>query len=153
MTTTTRSSAAGDLARRIVGSWELVEYRTADSEGNVHHPLGTDARGVLIYSTDGMMSAQIMRVDRPVFRSQNVHGGGTEERAGAAAGYLAYSGPYEVDERSARILHRVQVSLFPNWVGSDQFRIARCDEGRLELSSDPLVFRTTTLYPTLIWRR
>lgn len=141
------------VADRIVGSWELVEYSTTSDTGKVDYPLGPDARGLIIYSADGFMSAQIMRPDRMLYRSPNVHSGEMSERSEAAGGYLAYSGPYRVDEENSAVYHEMAVSLYPNWVGDDQKRYARFDGDQLILSSDPLVFRTTTLSPALVWRR
>src|SRR5574340_23619 len=141
------------VADRIVGSWELVEYSTTSDTGKVDYPLGPDARGLIIYSADGFMSAQIMRPDRMLYRSPNVHSGEMSERSEAAGGYLAYSGPYRVDEENSAVYPEMAVSLYPNWVGDDQKRYARFDGDQLILSSDPLVFRTTTLSPALVWRR
>ncbi|MEE2060457.1 lipocalin-like domain-containing protein [Rhodococcus artemisiae] len=141
------------IADRIVGSWELVEYSTTSDTGKVDHPLGPDARGLIIYSSDGFMSAQIMRPDRTPYRSPNVHSGEMNERSEAAGGYLAYSGPYRVDEDDSAVWHEMAVSLYPNWLGDDQKRYVRFDHDRMTLSSEPLVFRTATLSPALIWRR
>ena len=141
------------IADRIVGTWQLVEYSTTSDSGNVDYPLGSEARGLIIYSADGYMSAQIMRAGRAEYRSRNVHSGETNERAEAAGGYLAYSGPYHVDEGNSAIWHEMAVSLYPNWLGENQKRNVRFDGDRLILSSDPLVFRTTTLFPALVWRR
>ena len=141
------------IADRIVGSWELVEYSTTSDTGTVGHPLGPDARGLIIYSADGFMSAQIMRPGRTPYRSANVHRGETSERGEAAGGYLAYSGPYHVDETNSAVWHEMAVSLYPNWIGDNQKRHVRFDGDRMTLSSDPLVFRTTTLLPALVWRR
>lgn len=141
------------IADRIVGSWELVEYSTTSESGNVDYPLGPDARGLIIYSPDGFMSAQIMRPDRTRYRSPNVHRGELSERGEAAGGYLAYSGPYRVDEDHAAVWHEMAVSLYPNWIGDTQKRYVHFDGDLMTLSSDPLVFRTTTLSPALVWRR
>ena len=141
------------IADRIVGTWQLVEYSTSSDSGDVDYPLGPEARGLIIYSADGYMSAQIMRSGRAEYRSRNVHSGETNERAEAAGGYLAYSGPYHVDEDNSAVWHEMAVSLYPNWLGENQKRNVRFDGDRLILSSDPLVFRTITLFPTLIWRR
>ena len=141
------------IADRIVGTWQLVEYSTTSDSGDVDYPLGPEARGLIIYSADGYMSAQIMRSGRAEYRSRNVHSGETTERAEAAGGYLAYSGPYHVDEDNSAVWHEMAVSLYPNWLGENQKRNVRFDGDRLILSSDPLVFRTITLFPTLIWRR
>lgn len=141
------------IADRIVGTWELVEYSTTSDSGKVDYPLGPEARGLIIYSADGFMSAQIMRPDRTLYRSRNVHSGEANERAEAAGGYLAYSGPYRVDQDNSAVWHEMAVSLYPNWLGENQKRNVRFDGDLLTLSSDPLVFRTTTLAPALVWRR
>lgn len=144
---------ASPLAERLIGSWQLVSYSTRNADDQVRYPLGTDAQGLIIYTPDGYMSAQIMSVGRAPYDSQRVHGGTPAERDAAAAGYLAYSGPFRVDEAESIVWHDVQLSLYPNWVGGVQKRYAHFDGDLLTLSSDPLVFRTTTLWPALVWRR
>ncbi|MGW4333541.1 lipocalin-like domain-containing protein [Rhodococcus koreensis] len=141
------------IADRIVGSWELVDYSTTSDTGKVGYPLGPEASGLIIYSADGFMSAQIMRPDRTLYRSPNVHSGEMSERSDAAGGYLAYSGPYHVDEGNSVVWHEMAVSLYPNWIGDIQKRFVRFAGDHMTLSSDPLVFRTTTLSPALVWRR
>lgn len=141
------------LARAIVGTWELDSYTTISSTGEIGHPLGPDASGLILYTADGYMSAQIMASGRPPYTSTRVHGGTAAERDAAAGGYMAYSGPYRVDEVDSVVWHDVSVSLYPNWVGGHQKRYAEIVDSQLTLSSDPLVFRTTTLRPTLVWRR
>jgi Lipocalin-like domain len=47
--------------------------------------------------------------------------------------YLAYCGRYEVE--GDVVVHHIEMSLFPNWVGGDQRR-------QSELSGDKLVLRT-----------
>ncbi|WP_067680590.1 lipocalin-like domain-containing protein [Nocardia miyunensis] len=147
------STDSVSITDRIVGSWQLVEYSTTSETGEISHPLGPDARGLIIYSADGFMSAQIMRPGRTRYRSPNVHSGDVAERGEAAGGYLAYSGPYHVDEENSAVWHEMAVSLYPNWIGNDQKRNVHFDGDLLTLSSDPLVFRTTTLSPALVWRR
>ncbi|MGX6510982.1 lipocalin-like domain-containing protein [Rhodococcus sp. SJ-2] len=141
------------IAQQIVGSWELVEYSTTADTGKVDYPLGPDARGLIIYSADGFMSVQIMRPDRAPYRSLNVHSGETSERGEAAGGYLAYSGPYRIDQDNSAVWHEMAVSLYPNWIGENQKRNVRFHGDMMTLSSDSLVFRTTTLSPALVWRR
>jgi hypothetical protein len=131
----------------------LVSYSTRTAGGDVAHPLGRDAHGLIIYTPDGYMSAQIMIPDRPDYVSQRVHGGTPVERDIAAGGYMAYSGPFRVDEAESVVWHHMQMSLYPNWVGDIQKRYVRLEGDALTLSADPLVFRTTTLWPTLVWRR
>lgn len=151
--TVAKDAAPTSIADRIVGTWQLVSYTTTSSAGEVGYPLGPDATGLILYTPDGYMSAQIMTPDRPHYRSRRVHGGEPAEHSSAASGYLAYSGRYEVDEVGQRVWHRMAVSLYPNWVGDNQSRDVLFDGDEMTLSSDPLVFRTTTLHPRLVWRR
>ncbi len=58
-----------------------------------------------------------------------------------AAGYLAYAGSYTLDGMT--VTHHVEMSLFPNWIGTDQVRaIAILENGDLELSTPPEASRS-----------
>ncbi|GAB1811957.1 lipocalin-like domain-containing protein [Mycobacterium sp. MUNTM1] len=142
------------IREQIVGTWELVEYSMTSADGEVHHPLGPDARGLIIYTPDGFMSAQLMTPGRPQFHSPNVHGGEPDELIIAARGYLAYTGPFHVDEETRTVHHVTTVSLFPNWVGTDRLRIVRFDgDDAMTLSTAPFEFRGTSWKGAVVWRR
>ena len=50
----------------IRGTWELVSYTEQNDRGGpVSYPLGSDALGLIMYTHDGYMSAQLMELDRP----------------------------------------------------------------------------------------
>ena len=58
------------LRDKLVGAWELVSYVERDSpDGPARYPHGEDAQGLIMYTPDGYMSAQIQSSGRP-----NVHG-------------------------------------------------------------------------------
>ena len=61
------------LRTEVLGAWELVSYTAQDthSEGPITYPLGPDALGLIMYTADGYMSAQIMRPDRPADGTRN----------------------------------------------------------------------------------
>ncbi|CDP84742.1 hypothetical protein BN975_01762 [Mycolicibacterium farcinogenes] len=143
----------GVIRDRIVGAWELVEYSMISTEGDIHHPLGPDARGLILYTADGFMSAQLMNPDRPRFRSRRVHGGEPHELSAAAAGYLAYSGPYRIDEAQSVVYHGMSVALFPNWVGEEGARWVRFDGDRMTPTARQQVFDNRTWKPVVVWRR
>ena len=93
------------LRNAVLGTWEVVSYIAQDNHGGpITYPLDDDALGLIVYTVGGYMSAQLMRRDRPTFDRSESDGGTPEQAAGAAAGYLAYSGPFEVDE-STRVVH------------------------------------------------
>jgi Lipocalin-like domain len=75
-----------------------------------------------MYTNDGYMSAQLMRPERPAYDQPYTAGATTAQAAAAAAGYLSYSGPYDVDESTHVVHHHVAVSLLPNWLETVQLR-------------------------------
>ncbi len=48
-------------------------------------------------------------------------------------GFVAYAGRYSF--RGDRVIHHVELSLFPNWVGTDQQRWVELAGDRLTLSA------------------
>jgi hypothetical protein len=74
------------VSQALVGAWRLVSSEFRLSSGEVIHPYGTDAVGLLIYTEDGQMSAQIMRRGGPAFASGDTFGGTPEETKKAMDG-------------------------------------------------------------------
>jgi Lipocalin-like domain len=142
------------LRTEVLGSWELVSYTAQDNHGGpITHPLGRDARGLIMYTADGYMSAQIMRPDRPAYDRPETDGGTPEQAEAAAAGYLAYSGPYTVDETTGVLHHHPWVSLLPNWLNLTQLRHSKLDGDRLTLSAITEAPDGAETISTLVWKR
>jgi hypothetical protein len=135
----------------LIGTWRLVSWKSRDAEGRESYPMGRDASGYLTYTSDGYIWAAIARPTRPAFASQNLRKGTTEEKAAAFDTYVSYCGTYEV--LGEMVIHHVQASLYPNWVGGDQERIVNWQGTRLQLSTRPTLIdgRSQTAY--LIWER
>jgi hypothetical protein len=58
-------TAADELRANLIGAWTLQSYVSTATDGSdMAYPLGVDARGIIMYTPDGYMSAQIMRSDR-----------------------------------------------------------------------------------------
>jgi len=149
-------ACANDRSLRVslVGSWKLVSYEAQRDDGSrILYPLGEGAKGYILYTADGYMSAQIMQLDRPQYQSADPSGGTDAESARAARGYLAYSGRYHIEDGSV-VVHESEVSLFPNWVGGSQLRNAAIAGRHLELStSEPAQFGEEKLTAVLVWER
>lgn len=123
---------AAPVRDRLIGSWRLVSYETRDADGRAGRPYG-DAVGRLAYDDRGNMAGQVMRPGRaPV----DIGAGSAQPVRAAYIGYIAYFGTYEIapDERS--VIHQVEGSLNPSWVGGKQRRLLRFDGDRLVLSAD-----------------
>jgi Lipocalin-like domain len=138
-------------ADALVGSWRLTSWENRAADGQVTYPMGTNAVGYLLYTADGRFSVMISRVGRTPFAAGDLLGASTEEQARAVEGFVAYAGRYSF--HGDRVIHHVELSLFPNWVGSDQERWVELAEDRLTLSASPLLLAGTPQVPRLVWER
>lgn len=104
-----RSGGAATVSvDRFVGAWELVDWRTTSSTGTVNFPYGENAKGQISYTSDGRMSAHLMRPP--------------EDASDAPTQYLGYWGAFSLDTTARTVTHHVVGSDQANWIGSDQVR-------------------------------
>jgi len=92
-----------------------------------------------------------MQPERAKFKSKELFSGTQEERAFAMEGYLHYAGRFEI--HGTEVWHFVQLSLFPNWVGTVQKRRFNFYENKLVLSVGPYVARGIKQTASLLWER
>jgi hypothetical protein len=150
MTTTTPDS----LRTNLIGAWTLQSYEARSIDGSkVTYPLGVNAQGIIMYTPDGYMSAQLMRSDRPHSSGDDMQPAADDELAAVASGYLSYSGPYSV-VGDGLIAHHIAISLLPNWVDGTQYRAARLHGSVLELSPpEPILIGGQPRNARLVWHR
>jgi len=142
-----------DLSPYLIGTWRLMCYEARTASGEAQYPLGQHVVGHLFYDDRGNMSAHVMRVDRPMFGS-NDSGAGTDAEVRAAfEGHVSYFGRYTIDPSARTVIHHVRGASYPNWVGHDQIRYYRFDGPHLVLSSPPILDRGESLEYTLTWER
>ena len=139
-------------ANPLVGTWRLVSWENRDVvDGRLDYPLGEDAIGYIMYGEDGYMSVSIARPGRAVFVAEDLFGGSSGERALAAETYVSYCGTYEF--RGSTVIHRVELSLFPNWVGLEQERLVEFEGDRLVLGTRPILLGGARRIARLTWER
>ena len=143
------------LREQLVGAWTLSSCVEHDIETGVeNHPLGERPLGLILYTPDGYMSAQLQRPERPPFAEGDLLRATPEEYAAAGSSYIAYSGRFFVDEGKKSLSHEMAVSFFPNWVGQRQVRLVELNGERLQLSPDgPQRLNGVLKTITLSWRR
>ena len=135
----------------LVGAWRLLSWENRAADGQITYPMGADARGYLLYTADGRFSVTISRRGRAGFAAGDLLSGTTEEQARAVEGFVAYAGRYSF--HGDRVIHHVELSLFPNWVGTDQERWVELAGDRLILSTSPLLLAGKQQVPRLVWER
>ncbi|EMC97991.1 hypothetical protein BAUCODRAFT_410289 [Baudoinia panamericana UAMH 10762] len=154
--------ATGSIRDQLLGAWELAEYCAfpVDNPDAKIYPMGKDAQGIIMYTHNGYMSAQLHIPGQPPFKSDDLNGGTTEELAEAGKNYFAYTGPFYLDESSKEplLLHQMANSSFPNWQGNVQRRVMKITEEAgvkyLTLGPEaPHVVMGEQRMTRLVWRR
>lgn len=143
------------LREELIGAWTLVSYVEKPTDGSEPvHPLSEEPKGIIMYTPDGYVSAQLMKPGRPEFASNDWFRGTPEEVMAEASGYIAYSGPFHTDEEKRHLTHTMFVSLFPNWLGQTQPRAVEISGDELRLSSvSPIRSGGKETMSYLTWRR
>ena len=104
----------------LIGAWELSACSASlpHDKSNVVYPLGRDAKGLILYTNDGYMSAQLSTPSEQP----------TSDYLETWGRYIAYTGPFYLDERGDNegrpiLQHKMQTSNVPFLVGMTQRRI------------------------------
>jgi len=133
--------AQSKIRDRLVGGWRLMGY-SVTADGKTDHPPGEHPRGAILYTPDGYMSAQLAGP------------GPDKDDDRPDAYYIAYSGPYDVDETKQVVNHHVDVSVIPSSLGTTQHRQARFDgPDKLTLSVSERGADGVTTTQTINWAR
>ena len=138
------------MSERFIGTWNLVSYENRSGD-QVTYPFGKNPVGYIMYNDEGYMAVALMASNRRRFSSIDIMGGTTEEIVAAYGTYLSYCGKYGVTED--RVIHHVQVSSYPNWIGEDQVRFYKFEGNKLILSTQPQILGGKLQSGYLIWER
>ncbi|MHA1941416.1 MAG: lipocalin-like domain-containing protein [Candidatus Hodarchaeales archaeon] len=137
------------MSEQFIGVWKLVsvEYHRDDQ---IFYPKDT-FRGYIIYTPNGYMSVHIMATERQSFKSDDWLNGTSEEYTAAGKTYTGYCGRYEVRENT--VIHHVELSHFPNWVGIDFVRYFDFRGDTLVLKTPPMLIEGYTQIGQLVWQK
>lgn len=138
---------------QFIGVWKLVSFEFRLADGIIIHPMGSGVVGALMYDPSGYMALQLMEPDRPKFESGDWLRGTDEEIKAAFEGCMAYYGTFEIDEPKGMIIHHVQGSTFPNWVGVDREQYYEFSHDRLTLTTLPMSLAGEQAVGVLIFQR
>ena len=135
----------------LFGAWKLKSLETRASDGSVSYPCGKETLGYAVISPEGYFCVAIMSANRKRFSSQDMKGGSVEERANAADSYISYAGTCEIEKDKFRV--KVEVSLFPNWIGTTQERNYKIKGKTLSVSTTPTLVNGKEQVGYLIFER
>lgn len=116
------------------GLWRIVSWVQDYDDGRLIHPMGVELDGFIDYRDDGTFAVMISRRDRAMFTTGGQWDASQAEKASAYDAMLAYAGRYEFQD--GNVLHHVEISLFPGWIGGTQKRrIVTSGDGTLALEA------------------
>jgi Lipocalin-like domain len=133
-------------ASALHGAWHLESWSLIYDDGRPpEYPLGVDAKGMIMYTADGHVSATLMRGLRPQ------HAPVTEsDKATAYAESFAYAGRYEV--RDGAVFHSIAIATNPALIGLTSTRHIKLDGNTLTLDG-PDFSPTSPRRQQIVWRR
>jgi hypothetical protein len=102
----------------LVGTWVQVSLDTVSADGTRRPLYGENAKGMIIYTSDGYFTLMQASVDLPKLKSGLPSKATPEEAKAVIANSIAYFGRYSLDETSMVLSLDIQASTFANLTGS-----------------------------------
>ena len=137
--------------KRWLGTWKLEAMELHSLNGVVTYPYGKDPTGYIMYLQPDRMAVAFGSGDRLPFAADDMLGGTEREKGSAFNSFVCYCGTFHVGVQS--VVHQIEVSLFPNWVGTSQERFYEFVGNTLRLSSKPFLINGEQQTAHLIWRK
>ena len=128
--------AASADAQTIQGRWKLLAAEDMRADGSVARlPWGKNPVGTIVVQ-GGHCYVQIMSGDVPTFTAATPS---VSEQMSAAllSSYIAYSGPCTIDEAAGKVTLKVEAAWRPNYVGTEQVRFFRFENGKMFFGPAP----------------
>ena len=130
-------------AQTIQGRWKLLAAEDLRADGTVARlPWGKNPVGTIVVQ-GGHCYVQIMSSDVPSFTAATPS---VSEQMSAAllSSYIAYSGPCTIDEAAGKVTLKVEAAWRPNYVGTEQVRFFRFENGKMLFGPAPGSMRAGT---------
>lgn len=126
------SPAAADT---IQGRWKLTAAEDLRVDGSVaRRPWGARPVGSIVLE-GGWCYVQIMSSDVPVFSAGRPVG--EQMRSALLSTYIAYAGPCTINEAEGSVTLKVEAAWRPDYVGTEQKRFFRFNDGKLIFGPAP----------------
>jgi hypothetical protein len=130
-------SMRAESTPNLVGTWRLVSVSLQDRTGARRPYWGERPSGLIVYTADGHVAAQVYDSRRPVL-GVPWESASPEAARTAFVGLSTYFGTYTVDPQAQTVTHTVEGAMVPDWIGSKLVRSYRfLDPDRVELGVVP----------------
>jgi hypothetical protein len=139
-----------DLDKNINGTWKLISYELK-IDNEISYPFGENPLGFLSYNESGYMNAIISRRDRNKISTLDIYNISKMEKSSLADGFIGYSGKFKIFDD--KIVHYVEVSFIPNWIGMSFERFYQFNNGNLILETPLEEIDGKKFISQIIWEK
>jgi hypothetical protein len=120
----------------LEGRWRLLAAEDVRSDGSVvRYPWGPHPVGSIV-AERGACYLQIMSSETPSF-DQDAGSIADRMKDALLSTYIAYTGPCTIDDASGTVTLRVAAAWRPDYVGTEQKRFFRFENGKLLFGPAP----------------
>jgi hypothetical protein len=127
----------------LEGRWKLRAAEDLRADGTVaRHPWGERPVGSIVVER-GSCYLQIMSSDTPAFAPGSMPAA-EQMKAALLSSYIAYSGPCTIDDAAGSVTLKVDAAWRPDYVGTEQKRFFRFENGVLLFGPAPGSIRAGT---------
>jgi hypothetical protein len=129
-------ACSGDAgAQTLAGRWRLIAAEDIRSDGSVaRYPWGRHPVGSIVVE-GGWCYLQIMSGDVPSIGDDRP--AGEQMTAALLSTYIAYTGSCRIDPSEGSVTLKVEAAWRPDYVGTEQKRFFRFENGRLLFGPAP----------------
>ena len=128
------SAALSQDTARLVGEWNLVSFTSPDSAGRQAPVWGPNPIGLIIYTANGTMAAQLYDPRRGKL-GVLPQGANPELVKATFIGGYSYYGTFTVDTALHSVTHHIEGANNPDWIGGNLARAYRFNgKDRLSLT-------------------
>ena len=126
---------ARGAADTLQGRWTLIAAEDLRADGSVaRYPWGTHPVGSIVVE-NGWCYLQIMSSDVPSLATDRPVG--DQMKATLLSSYIAYTGPCTVSDGEGTVTLKVEAAWRPDYVGTEQKRFFRFENGKLLFGPAP----------------
>jgi hypothetical protein len=144
----------GPAKQSFTGVWRLESYSEASNPPTPEPPFDAEPSGILIYTKDGWVSAQLTLPSRGLSDAEFDNSAPSNQLEDLGSSYLAYCGRYHLDFDRSEVIHVPEVASLPYLVNRPQRRrFVFLAPDRLELTAERLSTDSTVLSDHLTWVR
>jgi len=134
-------AATASSADTIEGRWKLLAAEDVRADGSVARlPWGAHPAGSIVVDR-GACYLQIMSTDTPSFDATQP--AAEQMKARLLSSYIAYSGPCTIDAAAGSVTLKVEAAWRPDYVGTEQKRFYRFENGKLLFGPSPNSIRAS----------